>query len=81
MDVSRVGRVTLVVFKEMKRAALVKVLERHGCRSLRNRGDHEVYGCPCGQHQAPVPRHSKISPGVVHSIEKKMACLPRGWIK
>ncbi|WP_461152615.1 type II toxin-antitoxin system HicA family toxin [Saccharopolyspora tripterygii] len=65
----------------MKRTALVRLLEHHGCRTIRNRGNHEVFGCPCGQHQAPVPRHSKISPVVVQSVEKQLACLPRGWIK
>ena len=65
----------------MKRVRLIAALEANGCRSIRNKGDHEVYGCPCGQHQTPVPRHRKVAPGTVNSIEKQIACLPKGWLQ
>ncbi|WP_211260434.1 type II toxin-antitoxin system HicA family toxin [Amycolatopsis jejuensis] len=70
-----------MVFKPMKRADVITALESNGCRKLRDSGDHTVYGCPCGKHRAPVPRHNSITPGVVRSIGKQMACLPQGWLQ
>lgn len=65
----------------MKRRNVQRALLAHGCRVLRDTGDHTVWGCLCGQHIAPLPRHIEISPGVVGSIVKRMACLPEGWLQ
>ncbi|WP_211173978.1 type II toxin-antitoxin system HicA family toxin [Pseudonocardia xinjiangensis] len=70
-----------MVFREMKLRAVEKALIAHGCQVLRNTGDHTVWKCPCGAHRAPVPRHRDISPGVVQSVGKQMACLPEGWLQ
>jgi len=64
----------------MKRREVLRALRRVGCVLVREGGEHSVWGCPCGQHRAAVPRHSEISAGVVGSIEKQMGCLPRGWL-
>jgi hypothetical protein len=70
-----------VVFKPVKRRVVVAKLAEHGCTPLRNRGGHEVFGCGCGDHIAPVPNHTTITAGVVAGIEKQLACLPEGWLK
>lgn len=67
--------------KPMKRRDVEAILVRMGCKLLRNTGDHEKWGCPCGQHTAPVPRHKEVSAGVVKSISKMMACLEEGWLQ
>ena len=74
-------RFRLVVFKSMKRAAVVKALTGTGCSVLRDTGGHTVYLCPCGVHAAPVPRHRQVSAGVVKSIGELMQCLPKGWLQ
>jgi len=67
----------------MSLRAVVKALTNAGCTLLRDSGRHTVWGCPstCGQHSAPVPRHTEVSAGVVKSIQQQMACLPKGWLQ
>jgi len=48
---------------------------------LRDSGGHTIYVCSDGEHRAAVPRHTTISAGVVGSIERAMACLPKGWLQ
>lgn len=67
--------------KEVKRRDVEAFLRAQGCALLRTGGEHEVWGCPCGHHQAPLPRHTRISPGIVQSVETKMACLSKGWLQ
>jgi predicted RNA binding protein YcfA (HicA-like mRNA interferase family) len=67
--------------KPMKRTHVVKALRSIGATKLRDKGDHTIYGCTCGQHIAPVPRHNEITAGVVGSIIKQMACAPKGWLQ
>jgi predicted RNA binding protein YcfA (HicA-like mRNA interferase family) len=65
----------------MKRRDVISRLEAIGARLLRDKGDHTVYGCPCGEHITAVPRHSDITAGVVGSIQKQIACAPKGWLQ
>lgn len=67
--------------KPQKRTQVVKILRDNGCQTLRNVGGHGIWGCPCGSHTAPLPNHREVTPGVVRSISKQMACLPKGWLK
>jgi len=67
--------------KPMKRREVERALRAHGCSPLRNRGGHEVWGCSCGQHTAPLPNHGEITAGVVASVQKHMQCLPEGWLQ
>lgn len=71
----------MVVVKGMRRRDVEREFERQGCRPLRDKGGHQVWGCPCGGHQAPLPRHTMISPGVVRSLSKLLVCLPEGWLQ
>uniref|UniRef100_UPI003F4927F4 type II toxin-antitoxin system HicA family toxin n=1 Tax=Promicromonospora sp. CA-289581 TaxID=3240013 RepID=UPI003F4927F4 len=65
----------------MRRREVEAALRAQGCTILRDRGDHTIWGCPCGKHKAPVPRHTTITAGVVRSIIKQLACLPEGWLQ
>ena len=67
--------------KPQKRTQIVRTLRDNGCEPLRNVGGHEIWGCPCGKHAAPLPNHREVTAGVVRSIDKQMACLPKGWLK
>ena len=65
----------------MKRRDVERALFAARCTSLRNRGGHEIWGCPCGQHTAPLPNHREITAGVVGAIIKQMSCLEEGWLQ
>lgn len=65
----------------MKRKDLEKALTKAGSRPLRNRGGHEIWGCPCGKHAVPVPNHPTIEAGTIRSIIKFMPCIPKGAIQ
>lgn len=67
--------------KPMKRREVEQALRSAGCVSISDRGDHEVWQCPCGQHVAALPRHREITAGVVRSIEQQIACQPKGWLQ
>jgi predicted RNA binding protein YcfA (HicA-like mRNA interferase family) len=70
-----------MVFKPMSRRAVVKTMKKIGCAVLRDTGGHTVYACPCGQHRAAVPRHRRISAGVVMSIGEQMRCPGERWLQ
>ncbi len=67
--------------KPQRRTEIVRTLRDNGCEPLRNVGGHEIWGCPCGKHTAPLPNHREVTAGVVRSLSKQMACLPKGWLK
>jgi hypothetical protein len=71
----------MVMTKPQKRTQTVRALRDNKCEPLRNAGGHEIWGCPCGKHEAPLPNHREITAGVVRSISKEMACLPKGWLQ
>ncbi|WP_280689217.1 hypothetical protein [Kitasatospora sp. GAS204B] len=65
----------------MKLRELERKLMAQGCTVKSDLGSHTKWICPCGRHQAHIPRHTMVSPGVVNDTAKKLACLPKGWIK
>jgi predicted RNA binding protein YcfA (HicA-like mRNA interferase family) len=65
----------------MKRREVEAALRAIGAKVLRDRGDHTVWGYLCGEHIAPDPRHGDITAGVVGSIQKQIACAPKGWLQ
>ena len=73
-------RVTLMA-KEMKRREVIAKLLANGCSVDSEDGDHTKWRCPCGKHTVNLPRHKDISPGVVKSSQKRMACLSEGWLQ
>ncbi|WP_337176435.1 type II toxin-antitoxin system HicA family toxin [Paludisphaera sp.] len=44
----------------MKRRDLVRHLERHGCRLLREGGRHSIFFNPANGTTSAVPRHAEI---------------------
>ena len=52
----------------MKRVDLVRHLERHGCRLLREGGSHSVYLNPVTRKASTVPRHREINEFLARKI-------------
>lgn len=67
--------------KPVKYRDLARALRAQGCTSRPGKGDHEKWYCPCGEHLAVVVRAKVNSPGVVADVIKKLACLPKGWLR
>lgn len=66
--------------KAMKYREVQRALPRQGCVHKATRGSHEKWVCPCGEHQAIVPAHLVVSPGVIRDVRLKLGCLPEGWL-
>jgi predicted RNA binding protein YcfA (HicA-like mRNA interferase family) len=45
----------------MKRIDLIRHLENHGCRLLREGGEHSIYYNPGNNRTSAVPRHREIN--------------------
>jgi predicted RNA binding protein YcfA (HicA-like mRNA interferase family) len=67
--------------KSMKLRDVERALKAHGCTVISDKGGHTKWSCPCGQHQAHIPRHKEISPGVISDTIKKLTCLPKGLLQ
>ncbi len=52
----------------MKRADLIRHLEQHGCRFLREGGKHVVYINPLARRSSSVPRHREINDFLARKI-------------
>jgi predicted RNA binding protein YcfA (HicA-like mRNA interferase family) len=52
----------------MKRQDLVRHLEAHGCRLLREGGKHSVYVNPANNRTSAVPRHREINEFLARKI-------------
>ena len=66
--------------KPIKYRDLAALLRTNGCTRKQGRGDHEKWSCPCGAHMAVITHQREVSPGVTRDTEKKLACLPEGWM-
>lgn len=67
--------------KEMRRKAVERALRKHDCTVIYDDGKHTKWGCPCGSHIAPVPRHIDVTAGVIRNIIRDLPCLPKGWLQ
>ncbi|MGH2843760.1 MAG: type II toxin-antitoxin system HicA family toxin [Solirubrobacteraceae bacterium] len=65
----------------LKYSAVAHQLRKHGAYFVREGGNHEIWRCPCGQHQSAVPRHGDVSSSVVDKIGQQMKCLGKEWWK
>ena len=65
----------------MKQSDITSRLLQTGCRAATSASaTHELWTCPCGAHQVPVPTQvQQLSPGVAAHIVHELACLPSGW--
>jgi len=67
-------RRTLV--RAIKTRQLKKMLAALGCHYVRpGKGDHEVWACPCGHHQAILVTKAETAAGTYRSITQQLACL------
>ena len=60
----------------MKRRDLVRHLESHGCRLLREGGSHSVYINPTARKASTVPRHSEVNDHLARKICKDLEIPP-----
>lgn len=52
----------------MKRRALVRHLEEHGCELLREGGRHSIYVNRASRRTSAVPRHTEINDDLARKI-------------
>ncbi len=52
----------------MKRHDLIRHLESHACRLLRDKGKHSVYVNPANNKTSAVPRHREINDFLARKI-------------
>lgn len=52
----------------MKRADLIRHVERHGCRFEREGGNHTIYRNPANGRCVPVPRHREVKETTARTI-------------
>jgi mRNA interferase HicA len=57
----------------VKRRALLRHLEAHGCQLLREGGNHTVYINPVARRVSTVPRHREINQDLARKICKDLA--------
>jgi mRNA interferase HicA len=60
----------------VKRRDLIRHLEAHGCRLLREGGNHTIYRNPQNGRQSAVPRHPEIDDRLVRKIYKDLGIPP-----
>ena len=60
----------------MKRRALIRHLEKHGCEFLREGGNHTVYVNRRAMKVTTVPRHREIDQALSYKICKDIG-IPR----
>jgi predicted RNA binding protein YcfA (HicA-like mRNA interferase family) len=59
----------------VKRRALVHHLEQHGCRLLREGGNHSIFVSPADRTSS-VPRHTEINDDLAKKICKDLGIPP-----
>ncbi|HYE37273.1 type II toxin-antitoxin system HicA family toxin [Methylocaldum sp.] len=56
----------------MKRLDLLRHLEAHGCRLIREGGNHSVYINPVARKVSAIPRHREINEFLASKIRKDL---------
>jgi len=56
----------------MKRIDLIRHLEAHGCRMLREGANHSVYLNPAAEKLSTVPRHREVKEFLARKICKDL---------
>jgi predicted RNA binding protein YcfA (HicA-like mRNA interferase family) len=57
----------------MKREALIRHLESHGCYLLREGGKHSIYVNPANNQTSAVPRHREVNDFLARKICRDLA--------
>jgi predicted RNA binding protein YcfA (HicA-like mRNA interferase family) len=63
----------------MKRADLVRHIEGHGCRLLREGANHSVFLNPVANRKSTVPRHREINDLLCRKICRDLEVPEPGW--
>ncbi len=56
----------------MKRRALIRHLQQHGCEELREGAKHTVWWNPTNRHTSTVPRHTEVFDSLARKICKDL---------
>ncbi|MBW3598033.1 MAG: type II toxin-antitoxin system HicA family toxin [Planctomycetes bacterium] len=56
----------------MKRRDLLRHLRQHGCRFVREGGDHSIWENPAARRRTAVPRHREIPEYTVSRICRQL---------
>jgi len=59
----------------MKRHDLIRHIEAHGCRLLRDKGKHSVYFNPVNNQTSAVPRHRELNDFLARKICRDLGIL------
>ncbi len=59
----------------MKRRALIRYLNKHGCEQIREGGSHTVWWNPDNRQTSTVPRHTEIVDQLARKICKDLGIL------
>lgn len=65
--------------KEAKRRDVEKVLKMNQWQLLRSKGGHDVWRSPNQTTTLAIPRHNKISAGVIRQLIKTLPQTPPSW--
>jgi predicted RNA binding protein YcfA (HicA-like mRNA interferase family) len=65
--------------KEVKYREVERFLLDQGWSVLRTRGSHEIWGGPGGNGRLTIPRHGKVSAGVVRDVMRELPDVPISW--
>jgi len=57
----------------LKRRDLLQHLRQHGCRFVREGGDHSIWGNPAAKRRTTVPRHREIPDYTARRICKQLS--------
>lgn len=61
---------------------LLRILRRHGCLQLRQRGSHRIWACGRCMTTIPGSDGETIPTGTLKSIERDLdPCLGKGWLE
>jgi mRNA interferase HicA len=60
----------------VKRVELIRHLESHGCRLLREGGSHSVYLNPAARKTSTVPRHREVDDFLARKICRDLDVPP-----
>ena len=60
----------------MKRRDLLKHLEQHGCRFVREGGGHSIWENPANRRRSSIPRHREIPDYTAAGICKQLGVPP-----
>jgi len=57
----------------LKRKELIKLIEKQGCKFLREGGNHTIYYNPTGNKTSAIPRHREIGNFLCKKICKDLS--------